>query len=548
MTTATQLAFPQHGEIEGYWDWDKIHAPKPITPLAGDLIVMSMAEGFTVAQHDFGSVLALRCRMINNYLYAAFTPDASFTPPTTDIAEYTRELDRYSFGVGERWTNEWEPSLMPMLQRARTADYDAMSDAELLAALDEYLQQLLYMWTIHGWINLTLVPATALTEFYNQEMQPDDPNQAWQLLQGYKTKSVEAGYGLWRLSRVVEQDPDLSKLFEEANPRTILVKLEESDAGKAFLGEFRAYLDEFGWRSDAIYDIAEATWRDDPSIPINTIQGYMQLPDDHNPELSLDGATRRREELTRAVQAKIANDPDKQRRFSELMEAAKYNTRVTEDHSYWIDQMGTAVVRRFSQAVGKRLVSRGVFDRPEDVFFLSKEELREVLSTPRDMREAVGGRRAAMEEAGRIVPPDHLGEPTPANPDPFFIALVDKMLGFLPIEPSTDPSVITGVPASAGSVQGTAKVVHSLVEASKLQKGDIMICEMTVPPWVPLFATVSAVVADSGGILSHCAIVAREFGLPAVVGTRIGTTTIRDGMTVTVDGTKGVVRIDSRPG
>ena len=74
-----------------------------------------------------------------------------------------------------------------------------------------------------------------------------------------------------------------------------------------------------------------------------------------------------------------------------------------------------------------------------------------------------------------------------------------------------------------------------------------MVCEMTVPPWVPLFATVSAVVADSGGILSHCAIVAREFGLPAVVGTRVGTTTIRDGMIVTVDGTKGLVRIDARP-
>ena len=113
------------------------------------------------------------------------------------------------------------------------------------------------------------------------------------------------------------------------------------------------------------------------------------------------------------------------------------------------------------------------------------------------------------------------------------------MLGFLPIEPSTDPSIITGVAASPGTAQGTAKVVRTLVEASKLQQGDIMVCEMTVPTWVPLFATVRAVVADSGGILSHCAIVAREFGLPAVVGTRVGTTTLRDGMTITVDGGAG---------
>ena len=120
------------------------------------------------------------------------------------------------------------------------------------------------------------------------------------------------------------------------------------------------------------------------------------------------------------------------------------------------------------------------------------------------------------------------------------------MLGFLPVEPSTDPDVIVGVAASPGTVQGTAKVVRSLLEASKLQSGDIMVCEMTVPTWVPLFATVSAIVADSGGILSHCAIVAREFRLPAVVGTHVGTMVIKDGMTVTVDGTKGMVRIDSR--
>jgi phosphoenolpyruvate synthase/pyruvate phosphate dikinase len=95
-------------------------------------------------------------------------------------------------------------------------------------------------------------------------------------------------------------------------------------------------------------------------------------------------------------------------------------------------------------------------------------------------------------------------------------------------------------------VQGVARVVRSLAEASKLLPGDIMVCEMTMPPWTPLFSTVSAVVADTGGILSHCAIVAREYRLPAVVGTQVGTKMIKDGWTITVDGTRGVVRIDSR--
>jgi phosphohistidine swiveling domain-containing protein len=228
------------------------------------------------------------------------------------------------------------------------------------------------------------------------------------------------------------------------------------------------------------------------------------------------------------------------------MAAARYNLQVTEDHSFWIDQMGIATFRRFCLDAGRRLVERGVLTSADDVFFLYRDELRRALKDGGDLRATVTQRRADMQKWAKVVPPFHLGEATPPNDDPFFVAIVDKMLGLLPVEPSSDPDVITGVAASPGSVQGTAKVVKSLVEASKLQQDDIMVCEMTVPTWVPLFATVKAVVADSGGILSHCAIVAREFHLPAVVGTRVGTETIKDGWTITVDGTKGIVRIDSR--
>jgi pyruvate,water dikinase len=545
MTSTAQVTFPSADEIEGYWDWDKIHAPRPLTPLAGDAVVMGMSEGFTIAQHSFGSPLALRCKIVNNYAYGAFAPDEAFTPPTTDPVAYNEELEKVAFRTGERWTHEWEPSLIPMLQKARTTDYDAMSDEQLRREFEQQLKDHVYMWEIHGWINLSLLPATALVDFYNAEIQPDDRNEAWQLLQGYNTKSVDAGSGLWRLSRIVKANPELSKIFE-LDPSGIPAALETSDSGKDLLAKLHDYLEEFGWRSDGIYEIGDATWREDLTIPLNTIQGYVRLGEEHNPELAMVRASEHREELASAARAKLASDTEKVRRFDELMEGSKYNTRVTEDHSYWIDQMGVATLRRFFLSVGKRLAQHGVLDRPDDVLFLYKDEIRKALSESADFHEQVAQRRAAYEQAKTIVPPDHLGEPTPFNPDPFFVAIVDKMLGFLPIEPSTDPSIITGVPASPGTAQGTVKVVRTLVEASKLQQGDIMVCEMTVPTWVPLFATVRAVVADSGGILSHCAIVAREFGLPAVVGTHVGTAILRDGMTVTVDGGRGLVRIESR--
>ncbi len=121
--------------------------------------------------------------------------------------------------------------------------------------------------------------------------------------------------------------------------------------------------------------------------------------------------------------------------------------------------------------------------------------------------------------------------------------IVERFFG-LGLEPSRDPSVVSGHGASKGVVTAPAKVVRTLTESDKLQRGDVLVCEMTMPAWTPLFSIVSAVVADSGGVLSHCAIVAREYGIPCVTGTRIGTTRIKDGQTVTVDGGKGIVRIE----
>jgi hypothetical protein len=143
--------------------------------------------------------------------------------------------------------------------------------------------------------------------------------------------------------------------------------------------------------------------------------------------------------------AALTNHPSKLRRFDELMDAARYTLRLTEDHSYWIDQMGVAALRRFFLSVGARLVAKGVIDRRDDVFFLHVDELRQALHSGGDQRGSVAQRRAALEASARIVPPLHLGAPTPMNPDPLFVAIVDKALGLLPVEPSADPDVISGV-------------------------------------------------------------------------------------------------------
>jgi len=152
-------------------------------------------------------------------------------------------------------------------------------------------------------------------------------------------------------------------------------------------------------------------------------------------------------------------------------------------------------------------------------------------------------RKAQFEHFRHITPPPMLGtRPAFEPPDggPIFRAVGSEMRV---TGGSGDSQELKGEAGSPGIVRGTARVIHSLAEAGKLQAGDVLVTERTLPPWTPLFATAAAVVTDSGGVLSHCAIVAREYHIPAVVGTGRATKTCHDGQLLEVDGTAGVVRV-----
>jgi pyruvate,water dikinase len=338
-------------------------------------------------------------------------------------------------------------------------------------------------------------------------------------------------------------------MFRTLAPAEVLAKLDETEEGRAFRADLDAFLFEFGWRHDAVYDLADVPWREDPAIPLNSIAAFINLEDEEDPELQYQRNVATRERLMAKLREHVADDPATLAKIDELYEAARYSFPLTEDHAFYIDQLGVSVFRRFVLAVGARLVDNGVFDAADDAFYLYRDELVDALTNGGDQRALVAERRASMARAAAVVPPGALGTPPPPPdiPDPFMDAIVYRLLGMTPPEENLDPNMLRGVAGSAGSYTGTARVVRSLAEAGDLEDGEIMVCEMTLPPWVPLFSIAGAIVSDVGGVLSHCAIVAREFGVPAVVGTQVGTIAIQTGQTITVNGTKGVVYLDGRP-
>ncbi len=548
--TAEHTGFSASDEVEGFWAWDKLHAPRPLTPMSHDIVTPALAEGFTRAMTEYFCAVGLQFRAVNYYAYARFMP-LEF-----DGLTQQQRRDRYAAttlakvvpNVGSLWRDEWLPSMLPGIEKAKTTRYEALDDRQLVETIDELQADHIDRWTVHGRINFILIAASWFADFYNEAFAPEDQTEAYACLQGFDTLSVEAGRALWKLSREIKGSAELSALFGRLQPEGVLAALQESEEGRRFLQQFEDYLDQWGWRSDSIYEVGDITWREEPAIPLNTLQGYLHLGDEADPDVPYRQAVARREALLAQARQRLAADPEKLARFNYLYEAAKDNLAVTEDHNYYIDQTGVAVLRLPLLEFGKRLTERGQIQQPDDVFHLHFEEMKQALLSGEDKKAAVRQRRQEAAGWAQVVPPAVLGKPEALDmEDPFIAAMGGKMLGLMSTaEPSRDPDVLNGVPASPGLVQGTVKVVKDLTEASKLEPGDIMVCEMTMPPWTPLFATAGGIVADTGGVLSHCAIVAREYQLPAVVGTQVGTTVLRDGMTVTVDGTKGVVRIDSR--
>jgi phosphohistidine swiveling domain-containing protein len=526
-----------------FYLWDRLHCPRVLAPLEHQLLVQSTGTGFSRAMGEMGSGIIAQCHLINYYAYLKGVPRPLDAGDTNEARNerYKKNAAALKPALGDKWNKEWLPGMQADLVRARNVDYSSYSDANLMKRFDEMREGVIDRWTIHGMLLYGFAAANDFSDFYKEHVS--DAMEGYEALQGFETEATKSSRGLWQLSRTVRSNPELRALFEKSQPSQLPAELGKSPAGKAFLADLDAYLKDYGWRSDSVYELTQPAWWEDRGIPLGAIQGYVGIGDEASPDKQLAAAVKRREELLAQARSKLANDAAKLKQFNDLYAAAEAFTQIVEDHNHWIDQMGDITMRYPALEIGKRLTAKGSLAKAEDVFMLYVEELHEAMSGGKDLKALVKQRKDDQARFARIVPPPVMGPPPPDSDDPVMEVLT-RFFG-TPVEPSTDASILAGIAAAPGTATGIAKVVKSLDEASKLQKGDIMVCEMTLPPWTPLFSTVAAVVADTGGILSHCAIVAREYLIPCVVGTGVGTVTIKDGQTVTVDGSKGIVRIES---
>ena len=241
--------------------------------------------------------------------------------------------------------------------------------------------------------------------------------------------------------------------------------------------------------------------------------------------------------------------------LEEMRAANEINLRMaplTPDHHFYIDQGANAHVRLVLIAIGKKLVAQGVLDAPDDVVFFKYNELRVFMGDPAGMdgRALVDQRKAAREHSYTFRPQEWIGTVTAtqlAFPYLNLWGFPDKFYR----QASTVAGQISGIGGSPGVVEGIARVVLREEQFDDVRAGDILVCQMTNPAWVVLFTKIVGLVTDAGGTVSHPAVLSREFGIPAVVGTSVATEKIKNGDRIRINGTTGIVEIlvaaESRP-
>jgi pyruvate,water dikinase len=554
------VEWPDPADEARLWMRDRMHWPDPVTPLAFTVMQAAFPPGLTAAARAFAAPLGdIAMRRINTYLYLGTAPPPPGSPEemAAGRARSQAALDAAMARIRDDWEREYLPEIHLHLAAWEAFDLPGATMPELLGHLDDTLSRFTRLMELHF---LAVFPAyialSELDELHRELLAGDGAFEAYRLVAGFPNKTVEVGHALWRLSRTVRERPRVLSTLVSRWPTTAntLAALAKTPEGTEFLVLFRGYLEAYGQRGDKFFDLDHPSWVEDPTPVLDRLRAYVAQPDEEDPARAQQDLAAEREQARIVVRQRLATSPPEAReRFEFLLAAASTGVVITEDHGFWIDFRAAYKVRRVLSELGWRLVP-GACNVPGDVFLLTLDELVETAAADRmpDRRALVEERRAEMAHFAAVRPPEQLGTPPPppppdVPPDPFMRSM-GKFNGRMygtpePDAPVVDPAVVTGHPGSPGKVRGVARVIRTLDDAGRLVPGDVLVAETTTPPWTPLFATLAAVVTDTGGVLSHCAVVAREYGMPAVVGTGDGTDRIPDGAVVEVDGDAGVVRI-----
>jgi len=561
------VAWASEVEKGFFWVFDDLHCPHPISPMFFDIGGWWLSCDHMFRR--FGTPFAVDwlAKNVNGYVYTTAIPaDPELRIDATEYsarygarvprdAAYATTIGPYLDSVlpvyGEQFADWWRERLRPEMERnftfleGRLDEADRLSLAEMACVLEDAIDIHDRHWKIHWMLNFAQLSATLnLRAVMERTRGSVDEGLLGRLQNSAADRNWDSIEALWRMKNEVRDDAELRTAFGATGTGTIEPALRASERGRRFIAErVEPYQREFGWHAVWSHEFIYPTAREEMGPVLELVRGYLET--DYDYPSAIEAMRRDIEQASREILEGLTGEA------LEAMRAAnEVNLRMaplTPDHHFYIDQGANAHVRLVLMAIGRKLVTDGRLEQPDDVMFLRYNELRALIGSAAalDARGLVATRRAERAAADALHPRDWVGTVTPSQLAFPYLVNWGYPERFYQRQ-SADEKRITGIAASPGTIEGLARVVRTVEEFDEVREGDILVCQMTNPAWVVLFTKIAGLVTDTGGLTSHPAVLSREFGIPAVIGTSIATHRIATGDRLRLDGSAGVVEILAR--
>jgi len=547
-----------------FWVFDDLHCPQPLSPMYFDIGGWWLSCDHMFRR--FGTPFATDwiAKNVNGYLYTAAVPaDASLKVDATEYdyrisgvvpadPEYASKIGTYLDAVlptyGEKFATWWHERLRPEMENNfvylesrfdRATGLDLM---ELACLLEDAIDIHDRHWKIHWMLNFAQLSATLrLRAVMEKTHGRIDEQLLGRLQNSADDRNWDSIRTLWEMKEEAKADRELATAFRHETAQEIIAALRASARGTRFIEErVVRYQREYGWHAVWSHEFIFPSVREHMAPVIELVRGYLEMDYDYPSTIAT-----LRADIERAA-AEILEGL-KGPALEEMRTANEINMKMaplTPDHHFYIDQGANAHARMALLLCGQKLVELGALDAADDVMFFRYNELRVFMGDPSGMdgRAIVARRRSERERSYGLHPRQWIGTCTPNQlafpylgnwgfPEKFYRQAA-------PVAGQVD-----GIGGSPGVVEGIARVVLREDQFDDVRAGDILVCQMTNPAWVVLFTKIVGLVTNAGGMTSHPAVLSREFGIPAVVGTSVATQLISNGDRVRVNGTTGVVEI-----
>jgi rifampicin phosphotransferase len=522
------------------------HTPSPVTPLFAtlglELANIATAELWEqLIGKDSQSMLAEGYVPLNSYVYLGYHMGGKNALKTTWMA--MTNIGSVLRGSVARWQAA-RRDLAAVVEQWDGRPIEALSASELLKGVRAvFLAACRYFTTIQSTLPTAATSEALFTQLYDRAIRRKRDPSATTFLLGLDTVALRAEKSLFDIAAWMRANPALANyLFQRP-----VARLEADLGGEApadgvpaelwaeWRQRLRRHLDVFG-RTAYEFDFAVATPQETPGPVIDALKVYLAGKAE-DPYSRQREAIDKRERATEAVLDRVGWP--RRGWFLKLLRWAQDTGPMREDSIFDMG-MGHPLVRHMLGELGRRFAAAGAIGRAEEIYWLEKDEVEELIAALEsgerlpDLTARIPARKAQWQAALKVVPPVMLPEQSVWSR--FFHGGEAKR--------KDGKVVLKGVGTSGGRVTAPARVLFGPQDFGTLRPGDVLVAVTTTPAWTPLFAQASAVVTDIGGPLSHSSIVAREYGIPAVMATRSATRSIHSGQLVTVDGTAGTVAFE----